>query len=46
MLAGLVFAVADARKRERAVLWGTAIGFVGGSAFYLVSLAAQLFSSL
>lgn len=45
LLAGLAFAAADARTRERAVLWGTAIGFGLGGAFYLVSLAAQLLSN-
>lgn len=46
LLATLAFAAADARRRERATLWGTVVGFAVGSAIYLVSLAAQLFSEI
>ena len=46
LLAVLAFATSDPRRRERAVLWGTVIGFSVGGAFYLISLAAQLLSDL
>lgn len=46
LLAVLAFATSDPRRRERAVLWGTVIGFGAGGAFYLVSLVAQLLSGL
>jgi len=46
LLALLAFATSDPRRRERAVLLGTVVGFGLGGAFYLVSLAAQLLSDL
>ncbi|HYP55965.1 MAG TPA: hypothetical protein VEQ41_06655 [Solirubrobacterales bacterium] len=46
LLAAVAFATADPRRRERAVLGGTVVGFGVGGAFYLVSLVAQLLSHL
>lgn len=46
VLAGAVFSVVAREKRERAIELGGACGFLIGSLFYLVVLAAQLISAL
>jgi hypothetical protein len=46
VLAGVAFIAASASKRDKAIRWGALIGFGFGAVLYLVSLVAQVVSSL
>lgn len=43
---GLSRSVSSPAKRERAVSWGTLVGFVAGLIFYGLSLLVQVISAL
>jgi hypothetical protein len=46
VLAGLVFATATSKRRERAMVWGSVVGFGIGIAFHVVALVAQVIAGL
>jgi hypothetical protein len=46
ILAGVAYSLAIREKRERAIKLGGLVGFCVGSAFFFVSLLAQVISSL